>query len=231
MNLGGLFAKIFEKIPEWRIKNNLRYFLAFSPLIPSFIKDISPVRGYWLCYKLKQGDIVVDAGAYPGDYAVFAAKKVGESGRVIAFEPDVKNRKILTRNIKREGLKNVIVVPRGLWNKNTTLNFKSSDGLHSTLYSENVTESIEVVKLDDILKKLKIKKINVLKMDIEGAEIEAIKGAVSTLKKNKVQVMIASYHIVKGKRTSYFIENFLRKIGYKAESIFQKHLTTHGWKD
>ena len=199
--------------------------------MPSFIKDISPVRGYWLCYKLKQGDIVVDAGAYPGDYALFAARKDGKNGRIIAFEPDAKNRKILMRNIKKQGLKNVIIVSKGLWNKNTTLNFKSSDGLHSTLYSKNAAESIEVVKLDYILKKLKIKKIDVLKMDIEGAEIEAIKGATTTLKKNKVQVIIASYHIIKGKRTSYFIEDFLRKMGYRAESIFPEHLTTHGWKN
>src|SRR3989338_8197106 len=75
-----------------------------------------------------------------------------------------------------------------------------------------------------------IKKVDVLKMDIEGAEIEALEGCVDTLRKNKVNVIIASYHIVKGKRTSYYVEDFLKKLGYSAMSAFPKHLTTYGWK-
>ena len=66
------------------------------------------------------------------------------------------------------------------------------------------TQEIIVVKLDDELRKLGINKIDVLKMDIEGAEIEAIQGSKETLKRSKVNVTIASYHIVDGKTTSHF---------------------------
>ena len=68
-------------------------------------------------------------------------------------------------------------------------------------------------------------------MDIEVAEIEAIEGSKKTLKENDVYVAIASYHIVGGKRTSYFMEDFLRKNGYFTKSDFHKHLTTFGWKN
>ena len=230
MNIGSLLAKLFEKFPEWAIKNDIRYFLAFNRFIPSFISNLSPVKGYELYYQLKEGDIVVDAGAYPGDYAVFASRKVGKAGKVICFEPDSKNREILRKNLAYEKLNNVIIIPKGLWNKNTTLRFKGTDGLHSSLLSNEGEGEIEVVRLDDELKKLGVKKIDVLKMDIEGAEIQAIEGCKETLMKNNVNVAIASYHIVDGKRTSYFLEDFLSKLNYNVKSDFSKHLTTYAWK-
>ncbi|MDO8460312.1 MAG: FkbM family methyltransferase [Nanoarchaeota archaeon] len=230
MNLGALLAKIFEKIPERPIKNDIRYFLAFNRFMPSLVTSISPVKGYELYYNLKEGDVVVDAGAYPGDYAVFAARKVGPKGKVIAFEPDEKNRKILARNLAKDKLNNIIIVPKGLWSKKTTLKFSDSDGLHTTIFSDIGSQKIDVVKLDDELKKLKIKKVDVIKMDIEGAEVEAIKGCKKTLQENKVKVAIASYHIVDGKRTSYIMEDYLSKLGYNVKSDFPKHLTTYAWK-
>lgn len=231
MKLAHILTKSFEKFPEIPIKNDIRYFLAFSPLIPKSIQDLSPVKGYELYGKLKPGDVVVDAGAFTGDYTIFAARKVGKNGKVIAFEPDSKNRGILKKNLKHERLNNVIIVPKGLWNKNTVLKFRNLDGLHSNLASIDGNISINVVKLDDELKKLGIKKINVLKMDIEGAEIEAIKGSIKTLKKSNPFVKIASYHIVNGKETRIFLEIFLKKLGYQVKSDFPKHLTTYAWKN
>jgi len=231
MNVGSLLAKLFEKLPEWYIKNDLRYFLAFSKIVPKFISDISPVKGYELNRKLKPGDIVVDAGAYPGDYAILASRKVGKQGKVICFEPDSKNRKILQKNLRKTGMNNFIIIPKGLWNKNTKLGLNISDGLHSSLSENKNISEIDVVRLDDELKKIGIKKIDVLKMDIEGAEIQAIQGCKSTLLKSKPYVIIASYHIVNGKVTANFLETFLKKIGYEVKSDFPKHLTTYGWKN
>jgi len=230
MGIGKIVSVTFEKMPEWPIKNDIRYFLSFSPLVPKYLSDMSPVKGYELYYHLKEGDVVVDAGAYPGDYAVFAARKVGRKGKVICFEPDARNRKILYRNMEREELDNFIIVPKGLWNKNTTLKIKNSDGLHTELSEEIGDSEIDVCTLDSELAKLEIKHIDVLKMDIEGAEVEAIQGAVKTLKNNSAHVMIASYHIINGQTTSFFLEKFLKSIGYQAKSDFKKHLTTYGWK-
>jgi len=229
MNISSLLARLFEKIPELSFKNDLRYFLAFNRFIPGFISDLSPIKGYELNYKLKKNDVVIDAGAFTGDYTVFAAKKVGERGKVIAFEPDLKNRKILKRNLHHENLKNVIIIPKGLWNKNTSLTLDKS-GLHSSLSSKNQGEKIEVVKLDDELKKLGIEKINFIKMDIEGAEIKAIEGCKGILKNSHPHLAIASYHIINGKTTSIFLEKYLSKLGYNVKSDFPKHLTTYAYK-
>ena len=220
-----LLANIFIKLPEWPIKNDIRYFLAFNKLIPNFISNLSPIKGYTLCYNLKPGDVVVDVGAFTGDYTIFAARKVGQTGKVIAFEPDKKSREILARNISHEKLDNVIISPKGLWHENTRLRFESNQGVKSTVFSDNAESYIDVASLDDELKKLGIKKIDVIKMDIEGSEIKAIEGAQQTLKQKPV-LIIASYHIVDGKKTADYFEKYLPKLGYEVKSVFPTHLTT-----
>jgi len=67
-------------------------------------------------------------------------------------------------------------------------------------------------------------------MDIEGAEIEAIKGAKKTLKNNTANLAIASYHILDGEKTHFKLEKMLQKLGYKTETSFLQHLTTYANK-
>ena len=230
MNLGHLLSIVFEKMPEWSIKNDIRYFLAFNKLIPKSISDISPVKGYELYRKLKAGDIVVDAGAYPGDYAVFASRKVGKTGKVICFEPDSENRKVLRKNLEKERMNNFIIVPKGVWNKEEILKIKDFEGLHTEITNKGKKE-VEVTSIDKELENLGIDKVDVIKMDIEGAEVKAVEGCRRILGENKVFFIIASYHIVDGKRTSYFLEDFFKKHGYKIKTGFPKHLTTYAWKE
>lgn len=223
-------SELFEKLPEIPIKNDIRYFLSFNPMIPALISNLSPIKGYEQMYPLKEGDVVVDAGAYPGDYTIWASRKVGASGRVIAFEPTPQNKAILERNLKREKYDNVTIVPKGLWNENTTLNLSGTSGFSASVSADNTGDTIEVSRLDDALEELGIEKIDVLKMDIEGAEIEAIQGCEKTLRNNVAEVMVATYHIVNGQNTSSFIEEFLKRCGYEAETTYPSHLTTHGWR-
>lgn len=230
MKIGKILSEAFEKIPEVSLKNDLRYFLAFNRFIPNKIANMSPIKGYELYRELKKGDIVVDAGSFPGDYAVYASRKVGREGKVICFEPNKKNRKILRKNLSKERYNNYLIIPKGLWNKEKVLKIKDFDGLHTELSSEGA-ESIKVTSLDKELKKLGIKKVDVIKMDIEGAEKNAVKGMKDTLKKCNPYVMIASYHVVDGERTSKFLEEFFKKEGFNVKSDFEMHLTTYAWKN
>ena len=226
-----MITKIFEGLPEIPAKNKLRYFLAFNPLIPKSIQDLSPIKGYELHRKLKKGDIVIDAGAYPGDYTIYAAKKVGESGKVIAFEPNPTNRIVLERNIKSFGLKNVIVVSKGLGETDGVKLQMAMDGLHSLAHmsqEEDEEGFIHICTLDAELKRLGISKVDVIKMDIEGAEIKAIQGCIETIKNCKPYFLIASYHLVDGKVTHIALKNFLEYNGYHVIADFPKHLTTYG---
>jgi FkbM family methyltransferase len=224
------WISLFITLPEWPVKNRLRRFLAFNPFIPSMVSDWSPLKGYEQHRPLRTGDIVVDAGAYPGDYTLFAARQVGPSGRVIAFEPDARNRAVLERNVRLDGRTNVTIIPKGLWDSDDVLNL-DQDGLASTVVEHAADSTIEVTTLDAVVAALALPRVDVIKMDIEGAEIRAIQGCVETLRRFAVHACIASYHVVNGETTSHFLEKFFRDQGYTSTSAYPRHLTTYAWKE
>ena len=191
--------------------------------------------GYEYLRKIQPGDVIVDAGAFTGDYTVYASRKVGPTGRVLAFEPDPQNLKRLRANLRGE-LDNVTIIEKGLWNSEGELTFRAgTEGFTSgaACISGAVTGqdlTVKVTRLDTELEQLGISRINVLKMDIEGAEIEALKGCEQTLKNNLAYICIASYHMLEGENTSRRVEKQLQDWGYHTTAAFPCHLTTYGWK-
>lgn len=192
------------------------------------------VKGYLTRYKIRKGDVVVDGGAYTGTFATIASKMAGDDGKVIAFEPDTENHKKLLANIELNGLKNVLVIQKGLWSSDTKLPFRDAHNLGSSfIFDEPGTDSVidlPVVSLDRELERLGIEKIDFLKMDVEGAEIEAIKGARNILAKSDPKLAIASYHVVAGRETSHELEKLLGDMGYVAETSYPQHKTTYASK-
>lgn len=189
--------------------------------------------GYIKNHKLKTGEIVIDCGADVGDFTIYASRAVGPSGKVIAFEPDPLIYERLKFNVELNKLNNVILVKKGVWNENTTLRFMSGkDKPRSFLFDEADEGVIEipVVSIDNELRELKIDKVDFIKMDVEGAELEAIKGAAHTLANNKVHLAIASYHMLNGEKSCYKLESMFLKTGYKAETAYPRHLTTYAQK-
>jgi len=217
----------FIGIPEWAWKNHLRRWLAFSSWVPDAIQDYSPLKGYEMYRQLQPGDVVVDAGAFPGDYTLFAARQVGEEGQVYAFEPDGKNRAVLERNIRKSGFTNIQVIPMGLWNRETTLSL-DSQGVASQVQQEGSC-SIQVTRLDRFMEKQNVPRIDVIKMDIEGAELEALEGARQTLSQCQY-TCIATYHLVGGQPTSKRVEARLEAAGLDTQTAYPKHTTTYGWR-
>lgn len=192
--------------------------------------------GYFKYYSLKEGDIVIDGGAYLGEFTLYAAKVVGNGGKVIAFEPDPLNYKKLLENISLNNLDNVIAINKGLYSENTNLKFYNDSSGGSFLISEDLESKpndiveVPVVKLDDEMNRLGIQKVDFIKMDIEGAEIEALKGCKRLLESNCVNLAIASYHILDGLPTCKRLEGLLLDMGYNVETSNPQHLTTYGWK-
>lgn len=183
---------------------------------------------YFKYYIPKSNDVIIDAGSFKGHFSILAYYLMNKKGKIICFEPDIKNYDILKKNIKKFGLKNVIIIKKGLWNKKTLLNFESNGEISSILNKGN--EKIKVIDIDSELKRLKIKKINFIKMDIEGAEIEALEGMKKTLIQNKCKLAIASYHKINGEKTYKKCETFLKKLNYCVKTENKKHLTTYAYK-
>ncbi len=183
--------------------------------------------------KIKQGDVVVDAGAYLGGFAIYAAKKVGNKGKVISFEQDPKNFKKLKENINKSGLNNIILSNKALGSLQRRIQLESDNHFSSSIIKAGnmPVYTIGQVTLDNELERLGVKGVDVLKMNIEGAETGAIKGAIKTLK--DASYVAISSHIVNGKHTVYDIEPMLRRLGFKTrieKRIFKftKHLDLYG---
>jgi len=197
---------------------------------------LHPLRGYLKDYKIKEGDCVVDGGAYIGAFSIYIAKLLKDNIRVIAFEPDKFNFDKLLKNIELNNINNIIAINKGIWNKNEVLKFdnrKNKGSIMVKCANDEVKGEImnyEFVKLDDELKKLNINKVDFIKMDVEGAEIEAIEGCKNILKTNNVNLAIASYHIRNNEETYKKLESMLNNLGYKTKTEFPEHLTTYGSK-
>ena len=253
-----VYSKISNLIPENKLKKRLRNFFynnAYSftighdvlplnkektilgkfkrTILVNQIEPINALMGYQQHYIPKKGDVIIDVGAYNGDYAIYASNLIGDEGKILCFEPDEANFKLLRKNVKLNKLKNVILIKKGLWNKTTQLIFKTH-GPDSKIgkfdKEENLVQKVDVVKLDEFLQKIGINRVDFIKMDIEGAEIEAVEGCVSLMKKNNINFAIASYHVVDGNPTYEFLERFFKKRGYIAKTEYPQHLTTYAWK-
>ena len=141
---------------------------------------------------LKKGDIVLDIGANIGLYSLSAAKIVGDSGKIYSFEPDPITFKNLKKNIESNKFNNVELINKAVSNKTGTIGFTSSENIssrsknHIKLDNESDTNSIKIptIKIDDFFENRNIE-INIIKMDIEGAEFEALKGMKKIIDKNK----------------------------------------------
>ena len=187
------------------------------------VRDINRYEQY---YKVSQGDIVIDAGANEGILTLVYSKKAGSAGKVFAFEPDEKNVRNLQRNLElNENPQNVHLEQKGLWSRSDIKDFYESGSVGSSFFYEEpqaVKRSIPVVSIDEFVKDQNLSKVDFIKMDIEGAEIEALLGARNTLLSMKPNMAIASYHIIDGEPTHRKLEKFLEEIGSPYKSIFHK---------
>lgn len=221
MNIEGTISKI---LPENKLKEKLRIIfriLESYRIIPSNrLYEQYILKIYEKRYRVQKGDIVVDAGACFGMNTLKFSKAAGKEGKVVSIEPNESNLIDIRRIIRLHRLKNVVVIPKALWNKKSEMKFycHSSPGSHSLVDKRNVKEIVEirVDTMDDILKDLKIDKVDFIKMDIEGAEIEALEGAKETLRNNDVKLAIASYHKINGQPTYKTIIPMMEKIGFKS---------------
>jgi len=155
-------------------------------IVPPFILGIQYFDIEY--FKPQKNEFFIDGGGFNGDSTMDFFKWLGDyetDGKSIIFEPEP----ILYNdcNKKFKDCNNVKIVNKGLWHKKETLKFCNS------CINSNGEEIIEVISLDEYLKDEK-KPVTFIKMDIEGAELNALKGAQQTIKKYKPKLAICIYH-------------------------------------
>ncbi len=169
----------------------------------------------------RKGDVVVDAGARVGTFAAKISAAVGDEGRIIAIEPEPHNYECLLKNIEANRLRNVTAIQKMLWSRTERRDLYLSRYLaaHSAYLDEFYTSSGDAIRveadcLDNILEALHIDAVDFIKMDIEGSEIEALKGMKKILK-SSVQLAIAAYHPVEGTPSHTIIVPQLEALGFR----------------
>ncbi len=155
----------------------------------------------------------IDCGAFTGDTITQLQKVKGKVDTVIAFESDIQNFKALTEMIKenKESIaENILLYPCGVWSRLEQLRFNSGQGSGSVL-SEDGTSVIQCVALDDVLSDFIP---TFIKMDIEGAEYEALLGAKKMIQNYRPDLAISVYHsIIDFCRIPLLIDGW--NLGYK----------------
>lgn len=169
-------------------------------------------------YQVKKGDSVIDGGANVGVLSLLFSKKVSQNGHVYCFEPDVHNIKMLQANFELNTvLDNYSIHDELLWSSNTMIDFQESGTVASSaLWFSDETAIVKkkAVTLDTWCQLNGINRLDFIKMDIEGAELEAIEGCRDSIKKFQPNFAIASYHMVNGEPTYIKLEAFFKSIGY-----------------
>jgi FkbM family methyltransferase len=185
---------------------------------PSLPESDESTEAYMEVLGLKQGQVVLDCGAYAGASAYFLSKAVGPDGLVISFEPDAGNFKALVGNIERHGLENVIAVNKGVWSSTGSLQFQAEGNMGSSAVSilgrESNVITVEVLSLDDAASLAGGRPVNAIKMDIEGAELEVIEKCGAYLKRNTPN-MIIEPHVVNGAMNTEILRSLLSGYGYE----------------
>jgi FkbM family methyltransferase len=178
----------------------------------------------------KEGDIVVDIGAHMGRYTIISSKRVGANGKVVAIEADPSNFEMLKSNIKLNQLTNVTPLNYAVYSKETKIKLylpdeESGYTMHHSIMSNYVftkykdktgDKFVEVSAntLDYLLQLKGITDVNWVKIDVEGAEFEVLKGAHNVLSNSKDISLLIEVH---GKDTYEPIIESLRSYNFKID--------------
>ena len=201
---------------------------------PAF-RDSHFIQLYTKYRDIKHGDIIIDAGCYPGDFMIYAVQK--GCNKCYSFEPSIKN---------KETIKSII-------NLNTGIDNSKFEIFNSALYKDNgnvlfyhnpinpdtsgvdanpkipgACNLVNTITLDSFMIIEGLKEVNFLKMDVEGSELDIIEGAKESLKNKVIKYLaIAAYHVINGEQSHIKLRKIFDEYGYKTNIHYEDHLTLY----
>jgi FkbM family methyltransferase len=204
-------GNLIVEVPKYGYKSYCRTWLKFHDLIMMTVHEDDILQ----VFRPTKGDIVVDIGACLGRYTLTSSNLVGKNGRVVAIEGDPSHFEMLNKNLKLNKVSNVMAINCMIGSDDMHLILNSEDeyltvsskDLH-TNYKENSYREFDETgraqigntivhfnTLDNILiKEHGISEINWMKIDVEGAELEVLKGAHNILSNSKRINLLIEIH-------------------------------------
>jgi FkbM family methyltransferase len=198
--------------------------------------------------EVPKGGVVLDVGAHIGGFSLIAARAVGCGGKVWAFEPDAKNMELLRENAKLNNLDWLVAVPVALGRQPGTVELIMSDVdtmwattrsswadflHHGTTNAHVQTTEVPMLTLDEFMQKHGIENINLMKIDVEAAEMDVLAGAKRALSEGRVQQVVVEVHspMVKWDDVAAVLQGHGFQIrdlkGWEMHGVFRSRSTCH----
>lgn len=165
--------------------------------------------------------VFVDVGANIGYYALLASAWVGDAGRVVAFEPLAETFARLLRHIEINGAKNIVPLRLACAASAGTrrmLSFADSGWSHLSIGGTE-GEQVEATTVDDTVESLDLARVDVIKIDVEGADFDVLRGARRTLERFRPTVLMETHHLHRFGATVEMVCDFLRPLGYAIDPL------------
>jgi FkbM family methyltransferase len=208
---------LFTEIHGFKIYVEAKSFLAQDLITNNSFEEDTTKLFYTI---LKKGMTILDVGANVGYYSLLASKVTGETGKIFAFEPWKGSFILLQRNIESNAIKNIVPVAKAVSNRcGKQILFLASDPGSNSLSQKIGSEfvEVEVTTIDDFVNEKKIS-VDLIKMDVEGAEMCVLQGMVETIRKNPDIKIITE-----------FSPHHLESSGFSPKS-FLEQLMVYGFK-
>jgi len=215
-----------------KVKDNGNYKMYYHPLVFS---EVLMMSGLWEIYVKRvltvlPKDVFVDVGAHIGSYAIPIAKNVQ---KVIAFEPNKNSFELLTKNIALNHLTNIEAHNIAVSNKRGSISFMyEKEPINSMIIDSDQNANVGVIEnakpnnsnihlvnttdLDSIL--LKEDRVDWIKIDVEGHEVDALEGAIQTIRIHKPKIIIEIWPKNMAK-----IKTMVHSFGYSIEQIYSEY--------
>ena len=173
--------------------------------------------------------VFIDIGAHIGKYTIKVGRMLKNSGRVVSIELMPDNFEVLKRNIGLNHLINVTPINVGCFSRNEELPVSIVD-LSSSTGTNSITNKVgsksinlPVKRLDDLIEEQKLERVDLIKIDVEGAEVEVLKGAMKTIKKFHPKIIFEiNNHIQE-------IRSILFPLGYEINQITEGDAIAFKW--
>ena len=216
-----------------KVKDNGDYKMYYHPLI---LDEVLMMSGVWEIYVKRTltvgpNDVFIDVGAHIGSYTIPVAKK---AQKVIAFEPNKYTFELLTKNITLNHLTNIEAYNVAVSKKRGVVSFmyenhsaysRILDGSQSsnTTVIENAKQPytnnihlVNTIDLDSVL--LKEDRVDWIKIDVEGHELDVLEGAMQTIRMHKPKIIIEIWP-----RNLEKIKTMIHSVGYSMEHIYREY--------
>jgi FkbM family methyltransferase len=168
----------------------------------------------------------LDIGAHVGYYTLLMAKRVGKEGHVFAFEPNPVVRKYIEQNVQRNGYAQVEISPYALFSKGGFGILEGRDNLNSclSLQSAPTDRSIQIAVFDQVKKDLGIDRVDLIKMDVEGAELDILHGMRGLIGKHHPSLIIEVHRngLIHFQHSESEIREYLKSFGYTMKDIWSQ---------